>query len=106
MVTEVNQSDFHQAMEGLALVDFWAPWCGPCKKMAPVFEKLSAQYGEHPKFFKVNVDDNPELAERHGVSGIPCLILLRNGKELYRIVGYYPEDALKQKIDEGVALAR
>ena len=105
MVEQLNAGNFDVKVKGLALVDFWAEWCGPCKKMGPVFEKLGPSYNGKPHFFKVNVDENQDLAERFGISGIPCLVLLRDGKEISRIVGFYPEDALKQKIDEAVAHA-
>ena|SRR3989344_1872810 len=103
MVEQLNAENFAANAKGLALVDFWAEWCGPCKKMAPVFEKLAPTYNGKPHFFKINVDENQALAEQFNISGIPCLVMFKEGKEVGRIVGFYPEDGLKQKIDELVS---
>lgn len=81
------------------LVDFWAPWCGPCRIVGPVLEKLSNEYLNKMKFAKLNVDDNQEIAAKHDVRGIPCMIVFSKGKEADRIIGAFPEDALRKKID-------
>ena len=81
------------------LVDFWAPWCGPCRIVSPVLEKLSSEYVHKLKFTKLNVDDNQEIAAKHDVRGIPCIIIFSNGKEIDRIIGAFPESSLRQKID-------
>jgi thioredoxin 1 len=82
------------------IIDFYADWCGPCQMMADVFESLSQKYKGKLKFVKINTDENPELAEKFEVQGIPCLVIVKNSKEISRIVGYLPENALKEKIDE------
>ncbi|MBI2101252.1 thioredoxin [Candidatus Woesearchaeota archaeon] len=82
-----------------ALVDFWAPWCGPCRIVSPVLEKLSSEYANKLKFAKLNVDDNQEIATQHDVRGIPCMIIFSRGKEVDRIIGAYPEAQLRSKID-------
>ena len=81
------------------VIDFWAPWCGPCNMMGPVFEKLSSQYSTKLKFVKLDTDEHPELAERFSIQGIPTLIVLKDLKEIDRIVGFNSEGALKQKLD-------
>mgnify|MGYP001595902215 CR=1 FL=1 len=81
------------------LVDFWAPWCGPCRIISPILEKLSKEYTSKLKFAKLNADDNQEAAAKYDVRGIPCMIIFSKGKEADRIIGAFPEDALRRKID-------
>ena len=81
------------------IVDFWAPWCGPCRIVSPVLEKLSKEYTGKLKFAKLNVDDNQEIAAKFDVRGIPCMIMFSNGRELDRVIGAYPESTLRGKID-------
>ncbi|MBS3113603.1 thioredoxin [Candidatus Woesearchaeota archaeon] len=81
------------------LVDFWAPWCGPCRIVSPALEKLSNEYLNKLKFTKLNVDDNQEIAAQFDVRGIPCMIIFNKGNELDRVVGAYPEAELRKKID-------
>ncbi len=73
-------------------VDFWAPWCGPCSMMGPLLNEIAGNYAGRIKIAKVNSDDNPDLAARHGVQGIPTLILFRDGKEVDRLIGAAPRD--------------
>ena len=91
---EVVQSNTH------VIMDFWASWCGPCKMMAPVFEDLSSSYAGKLKFVKVDTEENPELAARYSIQGIPSLVIVNKGAEVERIVGFTPKDALKQRIDQ------
>jgi thioredoxin 1 len=85
------------------LVDFWAPWCGPCKMLGPIVEKVAAAHTGKAKFVKLNTDDNPTLAGKYQVSGIPCLILFKNGQPVDRIVGYVPENVVTSMLSKHVA---
>jgi len=87
--TEVLQAD------ALVVVDFFAPWCGPCKMIAPLIEQLAAEYAGRLKFAKANVDETPELATQFQIEGVPTLMLFRNGKAVDQIVGFPGPRALK-----------
>ena len=81
------------------LVDFWAPWCGPCRIVSPTLDKLSREYTSKLKFAKLNVDDSQEIAAKFDVRGIPCMIIFMNEHEVDRVIGAYPESELRKKID-------
>ena len=85
-----------------ALVDFWAPWCGPCRAIAPILEELAGEYKGKIKVAKVNVDDNKKLAGDHGVMSIPTMILFKDGKVVDKIVGLVPKDRLKALLDKAL----
>ncbi len=80
------------------IVDFWAPWCGPCKMIAPVLEKMAKEQAGKMVVAKVNTDENPEWAGKYGVQGIPTLLLVANGKIVHRQTGALPEPILKDMI--------
>lgn len=99
-IVNVSDDSFKSEVEGqgTVLVDFWAPWCGPCKMIAPVLEDLDNEVGDQLKIAKVNVDDNPESASRFGVMSIPTLIVFKDGQPVDKIVGFQSKEALKNVV--------
>jgi len=85
------------------LIDFWAPWCGPCKAIAPVVEQLAGEYEGRLKVVKMNVDDNPQTPSRYGVRGIPNLLVIKGGQVADQIVGAVPKAHLVKAIDSALA---
>jgi thioredoxin 1 len=83
-----------------ALVDFWAPWCGPCQMMGPTIDKLAGDYAGRVKVAKVNVDDAPDLATRYGIRSIPSLLFFNNGHVVDQLVGVQPESVLAAKLND------
>ena len=100
-VKHLNTAEFDAAVDAapLAVVDFWATWCGPCRMLAPVVEKLGEEFGEKVLVAKVDVDAEPELARRFGVMSIPTVVLFENGKEVDRRIGAMPADEYRKMID-------
>ena len=99
-ITKENFDEVVKKSELPVLLDFWAPWCGPCQMMGPVFEELSNEYDGKIVFGKVNTEDNGNIAMQFGIQGIPALVITQKGKEVGRSVGFAPKPILKQKIDE------
>jgi len=103
MALELNESSFDaevlQAKEPV-LVDFWAPWCGPCRSMAPVIEELSREYTGKAKVVKVNVDENQSLAARYKIMSIPTMVIFKDGTSKDQIIGATSKGALAQKLDQ------
>jgi thioredoxin 1 len=97
MTKELNEQSFKELTESskqLVLVDFWAPWCGPCRQLAPTLDELSAELEGKVTIAKVNVDDFPDIAAKHNVRGIPSLILFKNGSVVDTKVGALSKAAL------------
>lgn len=88
------------------LTDFWAPWCAPCRLIAPIVEDLANEYEGRLKVAKVDVDENPDLAARYGVMSIPTLGVFKGGQLVSRIVGYLPKAELKRRVDAVLSAAR
>ena len=99
-VKELSDSEFEAATkQGVVLVDFWAPWCGPCKQQGPILEAVAEKVAQKAVIAKVNVDDNNEVAGKFGVQSIPTLILFKDGEEASRFVGVQQESDLVAAIE-------
>ena len=85
------------------LVDFWAPWCGPCKMVAPVVDELAEEYDGKVKFVKLNTDDNIETASKYGIRSIPTLMVFKGGEAVEQVVGFRPKSELKKSLDKVLA---
>ncbi|MCU0821359.1 MAG: thioredoxin [Spirochaetes bacterium] len=97
-VLEVNDATFKKEVleaAGTVLVDFWAPWCGPCRMQAPILDKLATSGAVNAKITKVNTDESPATAGNYSIQSIPTIIVFKDGKEVVRKVGVQSEDALK-----------
>lgn len=97
---EIKGANDFDLMDGNIFVDFWAAWCGPCKMMSPIFERLSEEYGDKIKFYKNNVDEYIDFAKTFQVMSLPTFIMFKNGKEVFRIVGTKPENAVKEELEK------
>ena len=104
MVKKINDREFaEEAMKApVAVVDFNATWCGPCRMLAPVLEDLSEKYADRVSFFSVDVDEAPGLAMQYRVNSVPCLVLLKNGEFRDQSVGFRPEAQLTEWIDSNL----
>lgn len=100
-VNQISDATFqNETSSGTVLVDFWAPWCGPCKMIAPILDELSAEVGDKAKIVKINVDDNPESAAKYNVMSIPTLLVFKDGQVVDQLVGVQPKEKLKAVIEQ------
>ncbi len=102
-IVEVTTSTWDQEVlnaKGLVMVDFWAVWCGPCRMIAPTVEEIAKEYAGKLKVCKLNTDENPDIASRYKIMGIPTLMFFKDGEKVDQIVGAVPKPQLKAKIDQ------
>ena len=103
MANIINTNEFVNEVEykeGVVVVDFFATWCGPCKMLSPVFESLAEEMEGQADFFKVDIDESMDLAQRFTVTTVPTVIVFKEGQEQGRLVGFIPEKSLKEKVEE------
>ncbi|MGZ4132422.1 MAG: thioredoxin [Actinomycetota bacterium] len=105
-IGDVSDAEFQTTVldsDTPVLVDFWAEWCVPCHMVSPVVEEIGNEKGERLKVVKLNIDDNPQAARTYGVMSIPSLILFKSGKEVARVIGAKPKDAILRDVDPHIA---
>lgn len=101
-ITELNESTFQDVISSGStpvVVDFWAPWCGPCKAIAPILEEIAEEQGDKVKICKVNVDEQSAIASKYQIRAIPTLLIFQNGEMVEQVVGLSSKDDLVSKID-------
>lgn len=103
MAMALTGTNFKQEVldyNGVALVDFWAPWCGPCRMIAPTIDELSQEYEGKVKIGKVNTDENSQLSSQYGIMSIPTMKIFKNGQVVDEITGAYPKNVIKARLDK------
>ncbi len=103
MAQVISSEEFNnlvQNAEGVAVVDFFATWCGPCKMLAPVFQEVGNEFEEKADFYKIDIDQSLDIARQFSVSTVPTVIIFKNGEEVERLVGFMPKENLAAKVKE------
>jgi thioredoxin 1 len=103
LVAHITDAEFQSTVaEGITLVDFWAPWCGPCRMIAPILDELAGELKDKARIVKINVDENPTVAGQFGVMSIPTLLLFKNGQKVDQKVGGQAKPQLKAFIEQAL----
>ncbi len=105
-IRHVSDATYHSDVldaKGAVVVDFWAPWCGPCRMLSPVIEDLAAEYADRVAFAKMNTDEHPDTPGQLGIRGIPTLVFYIDGQEVDRMVGFASKPVLKDRLEKLVA---
>jgi thioredoxin 1 len=103
---EVSEPQFESEVlkaEVPVLVDFWAPWCGPCRMVEPIVEELAEEYGDKVRFLRMNTDDNVNTASQYGIRAIPTLLMFKGGQPVGQVIGFRPKSDLKKVIDQALS---
>ncbi len=102
-VLEITDETFETEVlkeEKLTLVDFWATWCGPCRKLSPVIDELANEFTDKVKFVKIKADENLQTAQKYSISGVPCLLIFKNGEPVERIVNIVPKSIIINNLNK------
>lgn len=102
MVKAINGNEFIEDVEnskGVVVVDFSATWCGPCKMLAPVFDGVSNKFGDKAKFFKVDIDQNGDIAQKYRITAVPTMIIFKDGVPVENLTGFMPEQNITSKVN-------